>query len=149
MRSITTPEAPAAIGTYSQGVRAGDTVYLSGQIALDPKTMKLVEGGFEAQVRRVFDNLRAVCREGGGDFDRVARVTVYLTDLANFAKVNEVMAAYFNEPYPARAAIGVASLPRGAEVEIDAIMYLGSREDSGATLAAAAAVAPVSTGGAK
>jgi reactive intermediate/imine deaminase len=139
MRSITTPEAPAAIGTYSQAVRAGDTVYLSGQIPLDPKTMKLVEGDFEAQVRRVFDNLRAVCREAGGDFDRVARVTVYLTDLANFAKVNEVMAAYFNEPYPARAAIGVASLPRGALVEIDAIVYLGPREDAPAGQAAAAA----------
>jgi reactive intermediate/imine deaminase len=106
--------------------------------------MKLVEGDFEAHVRRVFDNLRAVCREAGGDFDRVVRVTVYLTDLANFAKVNEVMAAYFNEPYPARAAIGVASLPRGAQVEIDAIMYLGSREEGGAHRAAAAA-APVST----
>jgi reactive intermediate/imine deaminase len=139
MRSITTPEAPAAIGTYSQAVRAGDTVYLSGQIPLDPKEMKLVEGGFEVQVRRVFDNLRAVCREAGGDFDRVVRVTVYLTSLSNFAKVNEIMAAYFNEPYPARAAVGVASLPRGADVEIDAIMYLGPREDSPTAPAAAAA----------
>ena len=143
MRSITTPEAPAAIGTYSQAVRAGDTVYLSGQIPLDPKTMKLVDGDIEAQVRRVFDNLRAVCREAGGDFDRVARVTVYLTDLANFAKVNEVMAAYFNEPYPARAAVGVASLPRGASVEVDCVMYLGSREEHLAPVAAAAAQAPV------
>jgi reactive intermediate/imine deaminase len=141
MRSITTPEAPAAIGTYSQAVRAGDTVYLSGQIPLDPKTMKLVEGGIEEQVRRVFDNLRAVCREAGGDFDRVARVTVYLTDLGHFAKVNEVMAAYFNEPYPARAAIGVASLPRGAAVEVDAIMYLGPREEALAPSAAASATA--------
>ena len=141
MRSITTPEAPAAIGTYSQAVRAGDTVYLSGQIPLDPKTMKLVEGDIEAQVRRVFDNLRAVCREAGGDFDRVARVTVYLTDLANFAKVNEVMAAYFNEPYPARAAIGVASLPRGSQVEIDAVMYLGAREESDAPVQAATTTA--------
>ena len=141
MRSITTPEAPAAIGTYSQAVRAGDTVYLSGQIPLDPKTMKLVEGDIEAQVRRVFDNLRAVCREAGGDFDRVARVTVYLTDLANFAKVNEVMAAYFNEPYPARAAIGVASLPRGSQVEIDAVMYLGAREESGAPVQVATTTA--------
>jgi reactive intermediate/imine deaminase len=146
-RSITTPDAPGAIGTYSQAVRAGDTVYLSGQIPLDPKTMKLVEGDFEAQARRVFDNLRAVCREGGGDFDRVVRVTVYLTDLGNFAKVNEVMASYFNEPYPARAAVGVASLPRGAAVEIDAIMYLGSREEHGSSLAAAAA--SISTGPAK
>ena len=125
MKPISTPDAPAAIGTYSQAVRAGDTVYLSGQIPLDPKSMRLVEGDFEAQARRVFDNLRAVCRAAGGDFDRVVRVTVYLTDLANFAKVNEVMATYFREPYPARAAIGVASLPRGALVEIDAVMHLG------------------------
>jgi len=121
---ISTNEAPAAIGTYSQAVRAGDTVYLSGQIPLDPKTMQIVDG-FENQARRVFENLRAVCRAAGGDFDRVVRVTVYLTDLANFAKVNEVMATYFKEPYPARAAIGVASLPRGAAVEIDAVMHLG------------------------
>jgi reactive intermediate/imine deaminase len=133
MRSITTPDAPAAIGTYSQGFRAGDTVYLSGQIPLDPKTMKLIDGDFEAQVRRVFDNLRAVCREAGGDFDRMVRVTVYLTDLANFAKVNEVMAAYFNEPYPARAAV----------VEVDGVMYLGSREESGVPAAAAAAAVPI------
>ncbi len=142
MRSITTPEAPAAIGTYSQAVRAGDFVFLSGQIPLDPKTMKVIEGPFEDHVRRVFDNLRVVCREAGGDFDRVARVTVYLTDLGNFAKVNEVMASYFNEPYPARAAIGVASLPRGTQVEIDAIMYMGSREEALAPAAAAQAVAP-------
>src|SRR5438477_12140915 len=140
MKPITTADAPAAIGTYSQAVRAGDTVYLSGQIPLDPKSMKLVEGDFEAQARRVFDNLRAVCREAGGDFDRVVRVTVYLTDLANFAKVNEVMASYFNEPYPARAAVGVASLPRGCQVEIDAIMYLGSHEEALAPLAASEAV---------
>jgi reactive intermediate/imine deaminase len=125
MKPIATPDAPAAIGTYSQAVRAGDTVYLSGQIPLDPATMKLVEGDFEAQARRVFENLRAVCRAAGGDFDRVVRVTVYLTDLGNFAKVNEVMAQHFKEPFPARAAIGVASLPRGAAVEIDAIMHLG------------------------
>ena len=143
MRSITTPEAPAAIGTYSQAVRAGDFVFLSGQIPLEPKAMKMVEGPFENHVKQVFDNLRAVCREAGGDFDRVARVTVYLTDLANFAKVNEVMASYFNEPYPARAAIGVASLPRGCEVEIDAIMYLGPREEALAPVAAEQASAPV------
>ncbi|HSS27801.1 MAG TPA: RidA family protein [Usitatibacter sp.] len=125
MKPISTPDAPAAIGTYSQAVRAGDTVYLSGQIPLDPKTMKIVEGDFEAQARRVFDNLRAVCRAAGGDFDRVVRVTVYLTDLANFAKVNEVMSQNFKEPYPARAAIGVASLPRGSLVEVDAVMHLG------------------------
>jgi len=123
-KAISTPDAPGAIGTYSQAVRAGDTVYLSGQIPLDPKTMQVVEG-FENQVRRVFDNLRAVCRAAGGDFDKVVRVTVYLTDLANFSKVNEVMATYFKEPYPARAAIGVASLPRGSAVEIDAVMHLG------------------------
>lgn len=144
LRSITTPDAPGAIGTYSQAVRAGDTVYLSGQIPLDPKSMKLVEGNFEAQARRVFDNLRAVCRAAEGDFDRVVRVTVYLTDLGNFAKVNEVMASYFNEPYPARAAVGVASLPRGAQLEIDAVMYLGSRDEQGSLHAAAAAV-PTST----
>ncbi|HEX4332213.1 MAG TPA: RidA family protein [Usitatibacter sp.] len=125
MKPVSTPDAPAAIGTYSQAVRAGDTVYLSGQIPLDPKTMQIVEGDFEAQARRVFDNLRAVCRAAGGDFDRVVRVTVYLTDLANFAKVNEVMSQNFKEPYPARAAIGVASLPRGSLVEVDAVMHLG------------------------
>ena len=125
MKPISTNDAPAAIGTYSQAVRAGDTVYLSGQIPLDPKTMKIVEGDFEAQARRVFDNLRAVCRAAGGDFDRVVRVTIYLTDLANFAKVNEVMGQNFKEPFPARAAIGVASLPRGSLVEIDAVMHLG------------------------
>jgi len=126
MKPISTPDAPAAIGTYSQAVRAGDPVYLSGQIPLDPKTMKIVDGDFEAQARRVFDNLRAVCRAAGGDFDRVVRITVYLTDLANFASVNEVMATYFREPFPARAAIGVASLPRGSLVEIDAVMHLGA-----------------------
>ena len=126
MKPVSTPDAPAAIGTYSQAVRAGDTVYLSGQIPLDPQSMKLVDGDFETQAKRVFENLRAVCRAAGGDFDRVVRVTVYLTDLANFAKVNEVMATYFREPYPARAAIGVASLPRGALVEIDAVMHLGT-----------------------
>jgi len=124
MKPISTPEAPAAIGTYSQAVRAGDTVYLSGQIPLDPKTMQLVDG-FENQVKRVFENLLAVCKAAGGDFSKVVRVTVYLTDLANFAKVNEVMSTYFKEPYPARAAIGVASLPRGSLVEIDAVMFLG------------------------
>jgi reactive intermediate/imine deaminase len=130
MKPISTPEAPAAIGTYSQAVRAGDTVYLSGQIPLDPKTMKIVDGDFEAQARRVFDNLRAVCRAAGGDFDRVVRITVYLTDLANFAKVNEVMATYFREPYPARAAVGVSQLPRGSLVEIDAVMHLGAGADA-------------------
>jgi reactive intermediate/imine deaminase len=124
MKPVSTKEAPAAIGPYSQAIRAGDTVYLSGQIPLDPNSMQLVEG-FEAQVKRVFDNLRAVCRAAGGDFDRVVRLTIYLTDLAQFPKVNEIMATYFREPFPARVTIGVASLPRGAEVEIDAVMVLG------------------------
>jgi reactive intermediate/imine deaminase len=124
MKPISTPEAPAAIGTYSQAIRAGDTVYLSGQIPLDPKSMQLVEG-FENQVKRVFENLRAVCRAAGGDFDRVVRLTIFLTDLAQFPKVNEIMATCFREPFPARVTVGVASLPRGAQVEIDAIMQLG------------------------
>lgn len=124
MKPISSPDAPAAIGPYSQAVRAGDTVYLSGQIPLDPKTMQIVEG-FENQVKRVFENLRAVCRAAGGDFDRVVRVTIYLTDLGKFSTVNDTMAAYFKEPFPARVTIGVASLPRGAAVEIDAVMYLG------------------------
>ncbi len=128
MKTVATPEAPAAIGTYSQAVRAGDTVYLSGQTPLDPATMQLVDG-FENQVKRVFDNLRAVCRAAGGDFDRVVRLTVYLTDLGNFAKLNEVMATYFSAPFPARTTIGAAALPRGAQVEIDAVMHLG--RDSG------------------
>jgi len=124
MKPISSPDAPAAIGPYSQAVRAGDTVYLSGQIPLDPKTMQIVEG-FENQVKRVFENLRAVCRAAGGDFDRVVRVTIYLTDLGKFSVVNDMMATYFKEPYPARVTIGVASLPRGAAVEIDAVMFLG------------------------
>ena len=124
MKPISTPEAPAAIGPYSQAIRAGDTVYLSGQIPLDPKSMQIVEG-FENQVKRVFDNLQAVAKAAGGDFSRVARVTIYLIDLANFPKVNEIMATYFREPYPARVTVGVASLPRGSQVEIDAVMYLG------------------------
>ena len=125
MKTISTTDAPAAIGTYSQAIRAGDTVYLSGQIPLDPKTMQLVEG-FENQVKRVFENLLAVCKAAGGDFSKVARVTIYLTDLGNFPKVNEVMATYFKEPFPARATVGVSSLPRGAQVEIDAVMHLGA-----------------------
>ncbi|MBK7659272.1 MAG: RidA family protein [Betaproteobacteria bacterium] len=119
---IASAGAPAAIGPYSQAIRAGDTVWLSGQIPLDPRTMQLVDG-FEAQAERVFDNLEAVCREAGGGFDDVVRVTIYLTDLANFAKVNEAMAARFREPHPARVTVGVASLPRGAQVEIDAVMH--------------------------
>ena len=122
---ISTPGAPSAIGTYSQAVRCGDTVYLSGQIGLDPRTMQLVDG-IDAQITRVFDNLKAVAEAAGGSLDQVAKLTIYLTDLAHFAKVNEIMAAYFGQPYPARAAIGVASLPRGALVEADAVMVTGN-----------------------
>ena len=122
-QTIHTTAAPQAIGTYSQAVRCGDTVYLSGQIGLDPQSMQMVDG-IDAQILRVFENLKAVAAAAGGSLDHAVRVTVYLTDLANFARVNEVMAKYFREPYPARAAVGVASLPRGAQVEIDAILHL-------------------------
>ncbi|MEQ1772240.1 MAG: RidA family protein [Burkholderiales bacterium] len=122
-RIIHTDAAPKAIGTYSQAVRAGNTVYCSGQIGLDPQTMQMVDG-IDAQIRRVFDNLKAVAEATGGTLNDVVRFTVYLTDLRHFAKVNEIMATYLNEPYPARAAIGVASLPRDALVEIDAIMVV-------------------------
>jgi reactive intermediate/imine deaminase len=120
---ISTPHAPSAIGTYSQAVRCGNTIYLSGQIGLDPATMQLAEG-IEAQVKRVFDNLKAVAEAAGGSLDDAAKLTIYLTDLAHFAKVNEIMAAYFRQPYPARAAIGVASLPRAALIEADAILVI-------------------------
>jgi reactive intermediate/imine deaminase len=120
---IHTDNAPKAIGTYSQAVRVGDTVYFAGQIGLDPKTMQLIEG-IDAQIRRVFDNLQAVAQAAGGSLNDVVRFTVYLTDLKHFAKVNEIMATYVQEPYPARAAVGVASLPRDALVEIDAILVL-------------------------
>lgn len=120
---IHTDDAPKAIGTYSQAVRCGDTVYLAGQIALDPVTMQLADG-IDAQIHRVFRNLQAVAAAAGGTLDDCAKVNVYLTDLGNFAKVNEIMAGYFHEPYPARAAVGVASLPRNALVEVDAVMYL-------------------------
>ncbi|MBP1149792.1 MULTISPECIES: RidA family protein [Methylocaldum] len=121
---IQTDQAPKAIGTYSQAVKVGDTVYLSGQIPLDPATMTLVEGGMDVQIRRVFDNLKAVAEAAGGSLRDVVKLNVFLTDLAHFPLVNEIMAEYFAEPYPARAAIGVASLPRGAGVEMDAIMVL-------------------------
>ena len=121
---ISTAEAPEAIGTYSQAVRAGNTVYLSGQIPLVPETMQLVEGDMTAQVRQVFSNLAAVAAAAGGSLNDCVKVHVFLTDLANFATVNAVMAEFFTAPYPARAAIGVASLPRGAEVEADAILVL-------------------------
>lgn len=120
---ISTASAPAAIGTYSQAVRAGDTVYLSGQIGLDPATMEMVDG-FEAQTVRVFENLKAVAEASGGSLADAVKLTIYLTDLSNFAKVNEVMARYFSEPYPARAAVGVRELPKGAVVEADAILVL-------------------------
>jgi reactive intermediate/imine deaminase len=121
---VSTAAAPSAIGTYSQAIRAGNTVYLSGQIPLDPATMELVTGDVEVQVRRVFDNLRAVACAAGGDLANAVKVNVYLTDLGNFQVVNKVMAEYFAEPYPARAAVGVASLPRGAIVEVDAVLVL-------------------------
>jgi len=124
LTAISTPAAPGAIGTYSQAVRAGSTVYLSGQIPLDPETMELVTGDVETQVRRVFDNLQAVARAAGGQLAHAVKINVYLTDLAHFQTVNKVMAEYFAQPYPARAAVGVASLPRGAAVEVDAVLVL-------------------------
>lgn len=123
---ISTTDAPQSIGTYSQAVRAGDTVYLSGQIPLVPATMQMVEGDIAAQVRQVFSNLAAVAAAAGGSLNDCVKVHVFLTDLVNFPVVNEVMAEFFTEPYPARAAIGVAALPRGAQVEVDAIMVLNS-----------------------
>ena len=121
---IHTDKAPAAIGPYSQAIRAGSTVYLSGQIPLNPATMEIVKGDTRAQIRQVFDNLAAVAEASGGSLANAVRLTVYLTDLANFPLVNEIMAEYCNEPYPARAAIGVAQLPRGAAVEVDGILVL-------------------------
>jgi len=122
---ISTDKAPAAIGTYSQAVRVDHTVYLSGQIGLDPATMTLVEG-IDAQIVRVFENLKAVAEAAGGSLADVVKLNVYLTDLGNFAKVNETMARYFSEPYPARAAVGIKELPKGALVEADAVMCLGA-----------------------
>jgi len=119
---ISTVQAPAAIGTYSQATRHGDTTYLSGQIPLDPTSMELVEGDARAQIHRVFKNLQAVCEAAGGTLNDILKLNVFLTDLDNFPTVNEVMAEYFTEPYPARAAVGVAALPRGAQVEMDAIL---------------------------
>lgn len=121
---IHTVLAPAAIGPYSQAVRRGDSVFLSGQIPLDPDSGLLVEGDIDAQARRAFDNLKAVCEAAGGSLDDVVRLGLYLTDLGQFAAVNAVMADYFDAPYPARSTIGVASLPRGAQFEVDAIMVL-------------------------
>ncbi len=123
-KAIHSDNAPAAIGTYSQAVAAGGLVFLSGQIPLDPKTMELVSGDFAARTRQVFDNLSAVAVAAGGSMDNIVKLTIYLTDLANFATVNEVMAEYFEQPYPARAALGVASLPKGSDVEAEAVLAL-------------------------
>ncbi len=121
---ISTAAAPAAIGPYSQAVRVGNTIWVSGQIPLDPATKELVSGDIEVQTRRVFDNLKAIVEAAGASFDDVVKANVYLVDLSHFAVVNKVMAAYFKEPYPARAAVGVAALPRGAEVEVECIVAL-------------------------
>ena len=123
-RRIHTDAAPGAVGTYSQAVRSGNTVYLSGQIPLHPQTMELVEGDIDAQIRQVFDNLAAVARAAGGGLGDIVKLTVYLTDLGHFGRVNEIMAQYFKEPYPARAAVGVAALPKAATVEMDAILVV-------------------------
>jgi reactive intermediate/imine deaminase len=122
--SIQTPKAPEAIGPYSQAVRAGKTVYLSGQIALDPASGKLVEGGIDAQIHRAFRNLQAVAEAAGGGLSNAVRLTIYLTDLADFPRVNEIMTHYFKAPYPARATVGVAALPRDARVELDAVLVI-------------------------
>lgn len=121
---ISTDKAPAAIGTYSQAIKVGNTVYLSGQIPLVPATMQMVEGPIDAQIEQVFENLKAVAEAAGGSLAHVVKLNVFLTDLGNFTRVNEIMARYFQAPYPARAAIGVASLPRAAAVEMDAILAL-------------------------
>ena len=123
-KAIHSDSAPAAIGTYSQAIRAGDFVFLSGQIPLDPQTMEFVAGDFEARARQVFDNLKAVAEAAGGSLNQVVKLTIFLTDLDNFATVNRVMEDYFDQPYPARAAVGVASLPKGDDVEADAILGL-------------------------
>jgi reactive intermediate/imine deaminase len=120
---ITSEHAPAAIGPYSQAIKAGNTVYMSGQIPLDPTTMELVDG-IEAQIVQVFENLKSVAQAAGGSFKDIVKLNIFLTDLGHFAKVNEIMGKYFEQPYPARAAIGVAALPRGAQVEMDAILVI-------------------------
>lgn len=121
---IQTDKAPQAIGTYSQAIKIDNTVYLSGQIPLVPETMEIIEGGISAEIRRVFENLRAVCQVAGGDLKDIVKLNIFLTDLTNFPTVNEIMAEYFSEPYPARAAIGVAALPKDVGVEMDAVMVL-------------------------
>ena len=123
---IHTDNAPAAIGTYSQAVQVGNTVYLSGQIALNPKTMEMVEGDISARIHQVFNNIQAVCNAAGGSLQNIAKLNIYLTDLNNFATVNEIMAEYFQQPYPARAAVGVAELPKGTDVEVDAVLIVGN-----------------------
>ena len=123
-KPISTSNAPAAIGPYSQAIRSGDTVYLSGQVPLVPETMKMLDGDIEACIHQVFKNLAAVCEAAGGSLDDIVKLNVFLTDLGCFDSVNKIMATYFSEPYPARAAIGVAALPKGAEVEMDAILVL-------------------------
>ncbi|HQU48090.1 MAG TPA: RidA family protein [Casimicrobiaceae bacterium] len=124
-QKISTPDAPAAIGPYSQAIRSGDTLWMSGQIPLDPKTMQIVEGGIEAQAKRVFDNMRAVVGAAGGTLDDIVKLSILLVDLGDFAKVNEMMAAEFKEPYPARSTYQVAALPRGARIEVEAVAVLG------------------------
>ena len=121
---IQTDNAPQAIGTYSQAVKVDDTVYISGQIPLDPTSMEIVEGGIEAEIKRVFDNLQAVAEAAGGSLADVVKLNIFLTDLGNFPTVNELMATYFQQPYPARAAIGVAALPKGVGVEMDAVLVI-------------------------
>jgi reactive intermediate/imine deaminase len=123
-KTLHTNDAPAAIGTYSQAIETNGLVFMSGQIPLDPATMELVDGDFESRARRVFDNLRAVAAAAGSDLNHIVKLTIYLTDLSNFAAVNSVMTEYFDEPFPARAALGVASLPKGADVEAEAILAL-------------------------
>jgi len=125
-QAIHTGDAPEAIGTYSQAIKVGETVFISGQIPLEPGTMNIVDDDIRAQTHRVFNNLAAVAREGGGNLDDVVKLTVFLTDLSHFAVVNEVMAEHFNPPYPARAAVGVSALPKGVPIEIDAIVHLGN-----------------------
>ena len=123
-KSINTDAAPAAIGTYSQAVRSGNTVYLSGQVPLVPETMEMLDGDIDAQIHQVFANLRAVCEAAGGSLDHIVKLNVFLTDLGSFAAVNEIMATYFKKPFPARAAVGVAALPKNAQVEMDAVLVL-------------------------
>ena len=123
---IHTENAPAAIGTYSQAVQVGNTVYLSGQIALNPETMEMVEGDISNRIHQVFNNIKAVCNAAGGSLQDIAKLNIYLTDLSNFATVNEIMAEYFQQPYPARAAVGVAELPKGTDVEVDAVLIVGN-----------------------